>query len=313
MCWCVSLSCLAASFCWLTSGATTEAGEQSTVSPSVHGGWGWGSQVGSHGGPAGGSSLDGWDDMDPMAMLSQSVQSRARAHDRDSMTPAQATQAEAARLSQPAELLSTQASQEAPHTESSLHTSTSQNHTALSEQDNRPVSSRSQTASQCMSSDCHDQHEGLDSAQQQQHLVDQHQANQIIMTLHDASAEKGTAAPTDAQPSPVRYNSSQQGELSTALPDVHANQDANHADSVGVDVTHPADLEGSAHQDTAGLTAESSIADVQSMLGQGDRAMIHTRAPGKDAFGPTVVYGYPGVVLEATQAGHIATVTVFQV
>lgn len=253
--------------------------------------------------------------MDPMAVLSQSVQSRARARDSDSTKPAQqlSAQTPATQPSPTAAHLSTGASQETDNsTQSEKNTSTVCNHTVLSEEEYRPAGSESRTVNQCESSDWHDQREGTVSAQQQ-HVAEDDQDNRVIVTSRAAPAEKDRSAPGDVHhsPIPLSNNRSQQDAISIAPLDFHTHGDA---DQGGIAVTHPNNLEeGRVHVKAAALTAESSLADVQRMLGPGDRAMIHTRAPGRDAFGPTMVYGYPGVVFEATQAGRIATVTVFQI
>lgn len=315
LCCCRSLYLhLAAKLTANTHCAITEGSGKLPAAPSVHDGWGWGSQTGSHGGPPGGSSMEGWDDMDPMAVLSQSVQFRARAYDSDSTIPAQQLNAQtpATQPSPTAARLSAGAAHEDQNrsTQSDNDTSTVCNHTFPGEEEYRPARSDSQTDNQCKSSDWHDQHQGTVSAQQQ-HVADNDPNNRVSVPSQAAAAEKHSSASGDAHhsPTPLRYRS-QQGAMSIAPPDFYMHWDADH-DSVNV--THPGNLGGSMHVKAAALTAESSLTDVQSMLGLGDRAMIHTRAPGRDAFGPTMVYGYPGVVFEATQAGRIATVTVFKV
>lgn len=53
--------------------------------------------------------------------------------------------------------------------------------------------------------------------------------------------------------------------------------------------------------------------DVQRALGQNERALI-AASTGPDAapFGPTFVYGYPGVAFEVLRSGRIAAVTLFE-
>ena len=278
----------------------------------MHNGSGWGSQGGSQGAPAGGSNLDGWDDMDPMAMLSQSVQSRARAQDSDSAeSPQQLTvQAEVTQQTLPAEQLGPQASQD-NQTESARNTNSMQSQRTPSIQEYKPRSTESHTASQSKASDLDHLHTGV--GMQQLHLAGHDildQDHTSGLTSQAASAEQESAASSDVvhNSSSWEHEGSHHGTTSKALQDVNAHQEgACHADSVA----HPSDVDGSVHVEAAALTAESSLADVQSILGQGDRAVIHIRSPSRDAFGPTLAYGYPGVVFEATQAGRIATVTLF--
>ncbi|KAL0021548.1 hypothetical protein WJX77_007325 [Trebouxia sp. C0004] len=61
------------------------------------------------------------------------------------------------------------------------------------------------------------------------------------------------------------------------------------------------------------LTADSTWVEVESVLGKGNRAVIHTRGAGGGPSGPTMVHGYPGIVFEVTQGGQIASVTLFDI
>ena len=60
------------------------------------------------------------------------------------------------------------------------------------------------------------------------------------------------------------------------------------------------------------LTAASCWSDFEQHLGVGCQAMMHSRGGGAP-FGSTTVHGYPGIVFEVTQAGHVAIVTLFKV
>lgn len=290
--------------------ANAEDLQQSTATPSVSNGWGRGSQRGSQGGPAGGSNLDGWDDMDPMTLLSGSVQSQIKAtQESDSAESPQPlmvqtgdTRAPQPRL--PDELLG------APSEPHDLQTSPAKDidpvHKAPTMPVNKPDSSKS--LSRCKSSDFGHQGKGPDI---ESHLDGHVQGNCSIAT---SQAERDSTEPNDVHhsrislSSSVGHNDSQQSVTARSLEDRDAQPETADGAASGA---CPSNLEGGVPRETAVLTAESSLADVQSMLGQGDRAVIHTRAPGRDAFGPTLVYGYPGVVFETTQAGSIATVTLF--
>ena len=292
--------------------AVAEGLGQSKAAPSGNIELGRGLQGGSQGEPAGGSNLDGWDDMDPMALLSGSVQSQAKADDIGS-----------AKLAQPITPLTstTQATQQrlpdvqlgAPpdchdhQTKPASKTNSVQSHRAPSVKVDRPDPSKSR--SECDSSGFDHQQKGADI---QQHAGGHEQKDTFTSSPEAASSEKNTTAPKDADHSSrfssLETDSNQQGVTATALWKGDAQQEAADDAASGA---CPSKLEGDVPMEAAVLTAESSLTDVQSMLGQGDRAVIHIRAPGRDVFGPTLVYGYPGVVFEATQAGRMATVTIF--
>lgn len=284
--------------------AIAEGFGQSTAAPSVNNGWDKGWQGGSEGGPAGGSNMDGWDDMDPMALLSGSVQSQAKAQDTDSAKPAQpitalvsVTQATQQRL--PDEQLS--APPDAHDHQTNLYANSVQSHRAFSVNVDKLDPSKSW--SECTSSGVG--HQSME-ADMKKRLDGHEESGSLNSTSEAAFSEKDGAVPKDAHHSSSRpslgVDSSQQGATATAQ---------REATDEAVSGAVPSKLEGSVPMEAALLTAESSLADVHSMLGQGDRAVIHTRAPGRDVFGPTLVYGYPGVVFEATQAGCIASVTIF--
>ena len=284
---------------------------QATAAPSVNGGWGRGSQGGSQGEPAAGSNLDGWDDMDPMALLSGSVQSQAKAQDIYSAKLAQpimpricTTQATQQRL--PDAQLDAAPKSHDHKTEPASSATSVQSHRAPSVKVDRPDPSK--PSSEGDSSDFHHQL----GADIKQHVDGHEQKDTSTSSSMAASSQKNGAAPQDANHSSrfpsLETNSNQQGTTATALREGNAQQEVADDAASGA---CPSTLEGIVPMEAAMLTAESSLADVQSMLGQGDRAVIHTRAPGRDAFGPTLVYGYPGVVFEATQAGCIAAVTIF--
>ena len=262
--------------------------------------------------PAGGSNLDGWDDMDPLALLSGSVQSQAKGQDIDSAAPAQpitplilTTQAIQQRL--PDEQLGAPPGSSNHQRKPTSDASSVQTHAAPSIKVDRPDSSKSR--GKCDSRTFGHHCKEADIRKQ----VDGHEQGPSFTSTSEATVSKKHGdAPKDAHHSSIFpslvFDSNQQGATATAFHQGDAQQEAaNHAASVAC----PINLEGSVPVEAAVLTAESSLADVQSMLGPGDRAVIHIRAPGRDAFGPTLVYGYPGFVFEATQAGRIATVTVF--
>lgn len=272
---------------------------------------GWGLQAGSEGGLAGGSNLNGWDDMDPMALLSGSVQSQAKAQDINSATPAPpitllnfANQAVQQRL--PDEQIAAPCDSHNHHTKPASDAHSVQNLRAPSVKVDKPDSSKSQ--SECDTSSCGYQHTEADT---KKHLGGREQGNGFTSPYEAAFNKKNGAVPKDAHHSSrvtsSGLDSNQQDATATSIYKGDAQQEAANA---AADGAYPSKLESSVPQEAAVLTAESLLADVQSMLGQGDRAVIHTRAPGRDAFGPTLVYGYPGFVFEATQAGRIATVTI---
>ena len=240
-------------------------------------GWGWGLD-GVAGGSARGSNLDGWDEMDPMAMLSQSVQSRARAHAQESRHFAHQlnSQAEASQQAAPAQQLSVKSPRlgQTGHAEG---TSDIHSHRLPSVQAYRPASSDSQSVSNTCSSPVSSESYRQDST-----------AEQVCMdelTVNKASGVTAQAAVSE------RPDSAGQQAHSPA-----------HCSAAGGDSQAAA---------ASVLTAESSLTDVERVLGPGDKAVVHTWGPGGDPFGPTTVHGYPGIVFELTQSGCIASVTVF--
>ena len=298
--------------CKLLTGlsAVAEGLGQSTTAPSVNDGWDRGRQGGSEDGPAGGSNMDGWDDMNPMALLSRSVQSQARAQDIDSADPAQpvtplVSAPQATQQCLPDEPLS--AAHDTHHHQTKLYANSVQSPRAPSVNVDRPDPSKSR--SKCTSSGCgHHSKE----ADMKKHLDGHEEGNELTLTSEAAPSEKDGAALKDAHHSSrspsLGFDSNQQGATASALDKGDAQQEPADEDASGA---VPSSLNCCVPMEAAVLTAESSLADVHSMLGQGDRAVIHTRAPGRDAFGPMLVYGYPGVVFETTQAGRIASVTIF--
>ena len=60
------------------------------------------------------------------------------------------------------------------------------------------------------------------------------------------------------------------------------------------------------------ITADSTWEDISAVLGDAGRATIHSRGFASNPFGPTLVYGYPGVAFEALKNGHLAGLTLFQ-
>ena len=60
------------------------------------------------------------------------------------------------------------------------------------------------------------------------------------------------------------------------------------------------------------ITADSTWAEVQRLLGDGGRATIHSRGFAQNPFGPTLVRGYRGVAFEALKDGRLASLTLFQ-
>ncbi|KAK9846703.1 hypothetical protein WJX84_003064 [Apatococcus fuscideae] len=74
-----------------------------------------------------------------------------------------------------------------------------------------------------------------------------------------------------------------------------------HLPEAGTHDTHP-----------KAITADSTWAQIQAIMGPGGRATILTHGADASPFGPTYVYGYPGIAFEIMQGGQLAAVTLFQ-
>ena len=293
--------------------AFAEEGGQAEGAAMVHEGWGWGSE-GLTQGSAGASNLDGWDETDPMAVLSQSAQLQAIAQDCE---PLQSTQQSSAQAESQqrilAEQLSTTGSRSAA-TANARNASGIQSHKLPSVQAYRPVSSESQSMSNTHSSNASDSYPQGGPSQQdwftdqcdprgssttaRPALVGSHHARAMDVFIRDSYSPNGAChlEAGSSVPSNIIPEKEASHYLDSAVPESRSEQLMRDNQATGVV-----------------LTAESCLADVEHVLGQGDRAVIHTRGLGGDPFGPTMVYGYPGIVVEATQAGCIASVTLFDV
>ena len=287
--------------------AFADEGGQAEAATRVQEGWGWGSE-GLTQGSAGASNLDGWDETDPMAVLSQSAQLQARTQDRKSLQPASQSSADTTQQRVPPEQLSTTASQPAM-TVSARVASELQSHRLPSVQAYSPVLSEFQSASNPhFSNDSDPYAQGSPAAQDW--CTDQHDNSGSSTTAQPGLADHHDSGAmhrlTRDSCSPDNQHKAKSNLPSDSIPEQETPQ--------GVDSTaNESRFKDGKQAEAAVLTAESLLADVEHVLGQGDRAVIHTRGLGGDPFGPTMVYGYPGIVVEATQAGCIASVTLFDV
>ena len=63
---------------------------------------------------------------------------------------------------------------------------------------------------------------------------------------------------------------------------------------------------------TATITADSMWDEIKAIMGEEGLATVHSRGgPGANPFGPTFVYGYPGVAFEICKNKRLASVTLF--
>lgn len=238
--------------------------------------------------PDGDADLDGWDDGDPMAMLSQSVQSLARAQ-----------QAQSECESAPEQHLSTQPQSAAgSHPQADMRIQIESTVSSLS-------SSKAAEARQAVASGSIEHTSGSDAGQ--------------ILSNHAVTDSKGEIR----KPGPASAGSFSESaglqsrgsspdcvtEVGRGLLDiVHQEASKSLPNDVNAD-----DTQNNGYQPaSAVLTADSTWAQVERVLGKGDKAVIHSRSLGGGPFGPTMVHGYPGIVFEVTQAGRIASVTLFQ-
>lgn len=244
--------------------------------------------------PDGDAGLEGWDDEDPMAMLSQSVQSLARA---------QKAQSEC-ESAEPDRHLSAQPQSSAgskpqagmrKHTESSVS-----GHSVSGHDSNEAAEARQAVASSGV-----------------EHTSGSH-AGQTLMNNAVTDSKGDNYKPGPASVGSFSESAGLQGRGSSpdcvteggkgSLDIVHQEASNSLPNDVNAD-----DTQNNSYQPaSAVLTADSTWAQVERVLGKGDRAVIHSRGPSGGPFGPTMLHGYPGMVFEVTQAGRIASVTLFQ-
>ncbi len=232
---------------------------------------------------AGDADLEGWDDEDPMAMLSQSVQSLARAHQAEieprSLEPAQHVALQSGSL--PAS---------APH--ANLHSHTS------SELLSARLVGAADTGQAALSSN---------NSQDASSRAARQVPNGIMPQRTEAASDTvlmSTNESADLQSRGTRSGSYDGND--TMADAVHwPNGDglAGSPESACLEPNAPASV----------LTSDSTWPEVENVLGKGNRAVIHTRGAGGGPYGPTMVHGYPGIVFEVTQAGQVASVTLFDI
>ena len=236
----------------------------------------------------GDAGLEGWDDEDPMAMLSQSVQSLARAQHAQSECESAleqhlSTQPQIAAGSQP---------------QANMHNQIESTISSLS-------SSKAAEARQAVASGGIEHMSGSDAGQL--HL------NDAVIDSKGGSYKPGPVlAGSFSESAGLQSRGSSPDcvtEVGRGLLDiVHQEASKSLPNDVNAD-----DTQNNGYQPaSAVLTADSTWAQVERVLGKGDRAVIHSRSPSGGPFGPTMVHGYPGMVFEVTQAGRIASVTLFQ-
>jgi len=235
---------------------------------------------GDDGESAGDVGLEGWDDEDPMAMLSQSVQSLARAQQAESelrsLEPAQHV------VMQPGGLAAS-----APHANLHSHISSeilSAKLVGAAETGQAALSSNNEQDASCWAA--------------------QEVPNGIM------PERKGAASDTVLVSAGESADLQSRGSRSGSYDGNYAMSSAQAGNGL-VGSPESACLE---HNTSAlVLTADSTWVEVENVLGKGNRAVIHTRGAGGGTSGPIMVHGYPGIVFEVTQAGHIASVTLFNI
>ena len=223
---------------------------------------------------AGDPDMDGWDDMDPMAMLSRSVQSLARVPD---------AEPESGEL--------TQVSRN--ETQRSMH------HQGLRTQSSQAVLLRQQG-----------EHSREDDTSPDTHL-DGDASPHVTRTQPNDAAAPHKLPSLANMPAESGHSHSEAVMSDSGAQDTNTSADSVHYRATNGIGPHLEVAEQS--QQLPMLTADSAWSEVESVLGEGDRAVIHSRGPGMVPFGPTMVHGYPGIVFEVTQAGRIASVTLFKV
>jgi len=79
------------------------------------------------------------------------------------------------------------------------------------------------------------------------------------------------------------------------------------------DYTPPSESGKGQQTPTPVITADTLFQDIQAVMGDAGRAIIHTRGLGSNPFARTHVHGYRGVAFEVMRNGHVASMTLFQV
>ncbi|DBA89846.1 TPA: hypothetical protein ACH3X2_004708 [Trebouxia sp. C0005] len=234
---------------------------------------------GDEGGSAGDVGSEGWDDADPMAMLSQSVQSLARAQQAESEL----------RSSEPAQHVVMQSGSVAagtPRADPHSHTS--------SEVLSARLVGAAETGQTALSSNSIRQDASSWTAQE---------VPSGIMPEHPEAASE-TVLVSAGESAELQSRGSRSGS--------YDGNDANSSAQAGNGLAGGLESACLEHDASASvLTADSTWAEVENVLGKGNRAVIHTRGVGGGPYGPTMVHGYPGIVFEVTQAGQVASVTLF--
>ncbi|DBA84874.1 TPA: hypothetical protein ACH3X1_005893 [Trebouxia sp. C0004] len=234
---------------------------------------------GDDGKSAGDVGLEGWDDEDPMAVLSQSVQSLARAQQAESelsyLEPAQHVVMQSGSLAA-----------SAPHATTHSHSSEKlfANLGGAAETGQVALSSNNEQDASCWAAKAVStgiMHERTGAACDTVHTSAGESAD-----LQSRGCWSGSYDGNDAM-SFAQAGNGQAGSPKSAC--------LEHNASASV------------------LTADSTWVEVESVLGKGNRAVIHTRGAGGGPSGPTMVHGYPGIVFEVTQGGQIASVTLFDI
>ncbi len=224
--------------------------------------------------------LEGWDDEDPMAMLSQSVRSLAQAQQAESEL----------RSSEPAQHVVVQSGSlaaNAPYANPHSHNSSE----TLSER----LVGAAETGQAALSS----------------------------KNSKDASSWAAKAVPngimperTGAASDTVLMSADESADLQSrgSWSGSYDGNDAMADAQAGSSLAGSSESACLGHNASASvLTADSTWVEVENVLGKGNRAVIHTRGAGGGPYGPTMVHGYPGIVFEVTQAGQIASVTLFDI
>ena len=229
---------------------------------------------------AGDVGLEGWDDEDPMAMLSQSVQCLARVQQAESEL----------RSSEPAQHVAMHPGSSAastPHAHLHSHTSSgvlSARLVGAAETGQAaPSSNNSQDASSWAAQE-------VPNGIKPKHTV----------------AESNTVLVSTGESADLQSRGSWSGS--------YDGNDAMADAQAGKSLFGGPESACIGHNASASvLTADSTWVEVENVLGKGNRAVIHTRGAGGGPYGPTMVHGYPGIVFEVTQAGQIASVTLFDI
>ena len=252
-----------------------------------------GNPTDSVGGASGDDQNEGWDDQDPIAMLSESVQLQTQAAEHEESAQTHAAESQKSAQVVAAELAAEpQRLSHASLPDHALPETLQPDAEATDEQQGLQQNQNQIPQEKALTTDSL----GCTSIADQQDILQSPLSTQHAAHFAANDARNGGPLMTLQEPTDFGANKTDSGLIG---------DDQSSHDSCGCN----AEQHQKVWQESALLTSESSWTEVERVLGIGDQAINHCRVPGGSPFASTTVHGYPGIVFEVTQAGFIATVT----